>query len=561
MSHCQINGTFLQTILFLFGPLFVQLTFCKKGFRSQSNNHNIFPHFPFLCRLIFRDLQNLIEIDLSNNHLVTIHPNAFANATQLQTVNLKNNQLSFSDPRSPFMHLNKLNTLNLFNNNLTRMPSHLIKMEELKELDLGRNHITSFKYSELRETNIQLSSTLDIRLAPESSVRIYLNDNPLVCDCSMYSFLSGKDDQLSHAFAYNCGISKYDLKPCPSQASTLKRCPAACTCSERNTEQGHQTIIFCEGKKLTSVPLIENVENATAIELNISNNSLTELPIFPSNSNVIVIQASHNQISNIKPENLPANLRALDVSHNRIQTISADILHRLKNQKYLEIILLRENPWSCDCSKDTEELIALARENNSITDLQQVTCKVSSYTSYELSSDFLIEYCAHNLYMQVSIVLTVLAFIVGLAAALFYKYQKFIKVWLYAHNACLWWVDEEYVDRDMLYDAFVSYSHLDDDFVHRLSNELEKNGNPRFRLCIHERDFVGGEEIEKAVIDFLVPRCYSIHGWTISSVNCTHLSETHQRHPFIIVKKKFIFFLCYRPIPARPNAWELILGN
>lgn len=442
-------------------------------------------------------------MDLSNNRLTTIHPNAFANTEQLKTLILKNNQLSFSDQKLPFMHLNNLKILNLSNNSLTRIPSELINLNEIMELDLGFNHITSFKYGELRETNINLSSTYEVRLAAENSVRIYLNENPMVCDCSMWSFLSGKEDQFANALGYNCDKNITNLKPCNSQNDSMENCPAECQCSVRKNESGHQIIISCEGNGLVTAPQIKfEVENSTTIELDISGNSLTKLPKVPSNSNIIVIQASHNKISYIGEENLPWNLRALDVSYNEIQMIYPNVLHHLKNLESLEIFFFSENRLLCDCSEDTEKLMAFAKENHSITDLQNVECRLSKM-SYALSSDFLMRYCLNRSHMYVSIAITVSIALIGLLAVLFCKYQQFIKVWLFAHNACLCWVDEEYLDRDRVYDAFISYSQLDDDYVHDLVNKLENN-SPYFQLCVHERNFIGGEEIEKSVNIFLL---------------------------------------------------------
>jgi protein toll len=57
----------------------------------------------------------------------------------------------------------------------------------------------------------------------------------------------------------------------------------------------------------------------------------------------------------------------------------------------------------------------------------------------------------------------------------------------------MWWVsknEEEEEERD--YDAFISYSHLDEDFViNELVPQLERptSGQPDFRLCLHYRDW------------------------------------------------------------------------
>lgn len=58
-----------------------------------------------------------------------------------------------------------------------------------------------------------------------------------------------------------------------------------------------------------------------------------------------------------------------------------------------------------------------------------------------------------------------------------------------------WLVTEKEIDRDKLYDAFVSYSHLDEWFVdNELVPELEGGPNP-YKLCIHYRDWLAGAHI------------------------------------------------------------------
>lgn len=458
---------------------------------------------------MFRDLKNLIEIDLSDNHLTSIHPDAFANTTQLKTVILNNNRLSSGNGCSPFMHLNKLKILNLSNNNLTKIPSDLIDIKKLEVLDLSVNKITTFKYSELRDTNINLSSTHEIRLAPESSVVIYLNDNPLACDCGMYNFLSGKEDNLADGFGHNC----LGLRPCYDQVDSSQKCPDKCYCSKRENEPGYQMVISCKAKGLTTVPDIADMDGVTSIELDISDNNLTKLPKLKSNSLVTIIQASHNRISNIEIENLPPSLRVLDVSHNDIQTISANIFQQLKIHQNLEILFLSKNPLLCDCSEDTAKLLAFTKENISITDLQNEECKTSSQISYKLTNDFMAKYCITHLYMHIFIVLTILAVLTATVGIVFYKHEQFIKVWLYAHNIFLCWVDEEYVDKDKKFDAFIAYSKYDADLAHFLVKSLE-NGCPSFKLCVHERDFVGGESIEKSVILFFTPPYKILFDWS-----------------------------------------------
>lgn len=414
------------------------------------------------------------------------------------------------------------------------------------------------------------SSTNETRTSPTPSTPyIYLNNNPLKCDLSLAYFLLGTDQrEFVEAFRENC-IEESQ----PKQKYYNGSCPADCKSTEIKFESHLQIFISCEGKGLTNVPNIE-LANVTSIDvtsisvtLNISNKSLTELPNLRGHSLVTVIQASHNKISNIEVKNFPSNLRALDVSHNNIQMISADVVQHLQSHKSLEIFFFKGNPLSCDCSSNAKALIEFVKVNESIMDLQGAKCNFSTTLQFDLSNDLLENHCKNERSIQILAVLTILAILTGISSVLFYRYRQFIKVWLYVHNVCLWWVDEEHLDRDKEYDAFLSYSHLDADFVYRLVEELENN-KPCFRLCVHERDFLGGAEIEKSVghsftILFIISSCGCCRAYCsfiVSERPCRHqhISARFEMFPFFsrsssqwkILAERLSF---YRKTSCSPN--------
>ncbi|RZB41667.1 TIR domain containing protein [Asbolus verrucosus] len=70
---------------------------------------------------------------------------------------------------------------------------------------------------------------------------------------------------------------------------------------------------------------------------------------------------------------------------------------------------------------------------------------------------------------------------------------------LFTKNLCMWWVTEEDLDKDKIYDVFVSYSHKDEDFVtQKLIPWLEGGPHP-YKLCLHYRNWIPGEFIATQV--------------------------------------------------------------
>lgn len=185
--------------------------------------------------------------------------------------------------------------------------------------------------------------------------------------------------------------------------------------------------------------------------------------------------------------------QVLELDNNNLSTIYPDVLEFLKNSTNLIDLTLHENPWICDCNtKDFLNFIQTKLVN--IPNLFKVTCPGKNKPISEMIT---IEFCPFDniVTMGVSIAIALMGLLIGISGLLYYKYQQHIKVWLFTHQWCLWFVTEEELDKEKIYDAFVSYSHKDHDFVvNELVSKLE-NGPTPFKLCLHYRDWLAGEWI------------------------------------------------------------------
>lgn len=106
---------------------------------------------------------------------------------------------------------------------------------------------------------------------------------------------------------------------------------------------------------------------------------------------------------------------------------------------------------------------------------------------------------ASNIVVVASVVITLISLTSAIIAGLYYRYHIEIKVWLFANQRCLWFVTEEELDKDKIYDAFISYSHKDEEFIiSELVNNLEEGPKP-YKLCLHFRNWQPGEFISKNI--------------------------------------------------------------
>ncbi|XP_039202927.1 toll-like receptor 2 [Crotalus tigris] len=101
----------------------------------------------------------------------------------------------------------------------------------------------------------------------------------------------------------------------------------------------------------------------------------------------------------------------------------------------------------------------------------------------------------------VSILCILIILIILVAAFLCYKfhviwYMRMTLAWLKAKRK-----PQRTHDQAVCYDAFISYSEQDSEWVENVMVQMLEQANPPFKLCLHKRDFMPGKWIVDNIID------------------------------------------------------------
>ena len=200
-------------------------------------------------------------------------------------------------------------------------------------------------------------------------------------------------------------------------------------------------------------------------------------------------------------------LKDLDLSDNEIEQISNPDMTSMYTFTSLK---LSKNPWSCECSFLDNFVKLISKE--CIQDPNDIICFTSNKTQYHVTRISIKEFCPDKpdndnsdsgdiVAITVSTAVGVLAFTI-IIVILWFKNRKLLKVCCFIHFGWLFGSTPN-DEQDKPYDAFVSYSSLDDGFIVReLMPRLEMplRGQQGYTLCVHFRDFPVGAPIAETIL-------------------------------------------------------------
>ncbi|GJQ74437.1 putative leucine rich repeat N-terminal domain protein [Trypoxylus dichotomus] len=486
---------------------------------------------------IFSDsMPNLRVLDLSRNKISHIAANAFKNLP-LDLLDLGFNYLTSNESGTAFMNQMHSSELNLAYNNYTSVP--LVLESSTRNLNMSYNKIKTinillaadcdFSHNEIERISLLLSDrykTSQTLGSKTSKRRIKLGDNPFDCGCDAFPLVQYFGNSYSNENIYQkisldglqChsppNLARRNVNSLKSQTFTCNykenACPRGCSCDLHPYYKSFN--ITCNNRNLTTPPPVpkfipktykdftgfQSIFTINKLVIDLSNNFIKRFTEKDSSYvNASDLYLSYNELNRI--DWLPPRLESLRLDGNKLENLDYKAILALNNSERLERLILRDNVWNCDCNLfNFTELVRAKRLM--IPFANRILC-TDGRKVMELSEDDLCNLSNQVLLTTIGACLFTLLVLLGLAAILYKKYEYHVKIWIYNNPTLQRFVTEYDLDKDKLYDAFVSYSHEDEEFVAKeLVSILEAGANP-YKLCVHVRDWVVGEFICKQITE------------------------------------------------------------
>ncbi|XP_074847995.1 toll-like receptor 2 type-2 [Carettochelys insculpta] len=207
---------------------------------------------------------------------------------------------------------------------------------------------------------------------------------------------------------------------------------------------------------------------------------------------------SKNNLKTLPDAVFIPNLVALRINRNKLTGFSKEEFDSFRKMETLDA---GNNNFICSC-----EFLALIQYQEAITNIlvnwpENYICdSPSSVRGQQVKAAWLSVLECHTV-LAVSSICTVVFLVILLIVILGYKfhvlwYMRMTWAWLQAKRK-----PKKSHNQDFSYDAFVSYSERDTEWVENLLVQELEYSAPPFKLCLHKRDFLPGKWIIDNIID------------------------------------------------------------
>ena len=280
------------------------------------------------------------------------------------------------------------------------------------------------------------------------------------------------------------------------------------------------------------------------VELNLTGNHINQIPALSNDKfkNIKVLILAENNISSITVDIFSKSLQVLQLHNNSVSRLDSSVIEYLRGENLtLNSLTLHNNPWICDCEE--REMLNLVHEliTKSNFNVKMIYCNNFNKYMIELSLTELCTYGNNIVFISVTVVGIVL-FLTVVSLILCWYYQHNVKTLAYFWCNCLL---PEVKRNGEKYDAFISFSHQDEDFViDELVKKLEVETDTPYRLCLHTRDWAPGEWIPEQIyksVDLsrrtiiVLSENFLASKWSLAEFRYAHKKAIENNSPSVII--------------------------
>ncbi|XP_046420533.1 toll-like receptor 6 [Neodiprion fabricii] len=494
----------------------------------------------------------LQTLDVSFNRLTRVHTKSIPDSVELLFIN--DNLIHTVEPQT-FLGKDNLTRVDLYANQIIGMELSALQLSQvpetkpLPEFYIGGNPFTCDCTMEW----LQRINSLTLRQHPKvmdlASVYCRL---PYARHKSFAPLLEAKSSQFlctykAHCFAL-CHCCDFDACDCEMT------CPTNCTCY--HDQSWSANVVDCSTSAYKNLPgrlpmdatevyldgndfgelnshafigrknlevLYANDSNIVAIHNN-TFSGLRRLTILHLENNKIrilnglefIALASlkelylHNNLIAYIDNGTFLSLRHLEVlrlDNNRLTTFA---VWQLVQNPYLVDISLSTNPWSCECSYLDRVRSWISENKEKITDWRRVSCALGSPIAGPGNESAIncaaltgatpaVETRPLEGYLPLLLATAVLFFAMVALFCGAFRHRRTLRAWAASRcglRAC--YKTAAFEDREKPFDAYISYSAVDEAFVSRV---LVPGLETSYRLCLHYRDLGAGANVADAVAE------------------------------------------------------------
>ncbi|XP_033630805.1 toll-like receptor 3 [Asterias rubens] len=453
-------------------------------------------------------LSHLQILQLHNNLIASISETALTGLTSLKTLALFNNLLTEIDPGS-FAHNGHLEDLYLNNNSIKRLSSEgsFRGLISLRTLNLSNNGIIQiFTGEEFQDLHELLSLDISNNFLKSGIITLTGNSfKPL----SKLKYLRLKkihllDISSPSPFAHLVQLHLLDLSNNNMHGLESDTFVTLKSLETLYLDHNHLNNLWYQPKLKKPVLFLRSLVSLRTLDLSFNGFEAVPTGVFNDLVHLKALHLNNNQLSAVSGhvfDNLK-ELQFLALNKNLINVVNQTLLSPV--MKTLNTLFICGNPFSCGCKQEWFR-DWIDDTNIFLGNLSLCQCESPPEWRHKPLLDFNPEVlnCDGKIPLQYWIIIGVGNFVIlVLIIALIYNRWKIYYVYLLVkarhHRAR----KDEY-DRlnDYRFDAFISHSSADEDWVKdKLLPELENGENP-FKVCHHERDFEPGQEIIDNIID------------------------------------------------------------